>query len=305
MANYSIRDLERLTGIKAHTIRIWEKRYGLIEPERTSTNIRAYCDAELKKLLNISILNRNGFKISKIARLSQEEIAENITHLTQYSTDTESYLENLAIAMIDLDEARFEKILSRAIIQLGFEDTVIRILNPFFIRIGIMWQTGSINPSQEHFVSNLVRQKIMVAIDSQVARESNHSKIFLLFLPEGEMHELSLLFANYLIRRRGHHVIYLGQNVPMTDLVEINKIKPFDYLLTSFVTSMTDCDILNYLQGLHQNFPEKTIYFTGQQTINMKEQYPDSVKHIATPLALIDELSVFPTNLGDFSALGN
>jgi DNA-binding transcriptional MerR regulator len=291
MANYSIRDLERLTGIKAHTIRIWEKRYGLIDPERTSTNIRAYCDAELKKLLNISILNRNGFKISKIARLSLEEIAENITSLTQNSSDTESYLENLAIAMIDLDEAKFEKILSRAIIQLGFEDTVIKILNPFLIRIGIMWQTGSINPAQEHFVSNLIRQKMLVAIDSQIVSESHQSKTFMLFLPEGEMHEFSLLFANYLIRKRGHRVIYLGQNVPLADLISVEKIQPSHFMFISFITSITDCDIFNYLKNINDNFPDKTIYIIGEQAQNLKEQYPASVKYIPSPQALITELN--------------
>jgi MerR family transcriptional regulator, light-induced transcriptional regulator len=295
MANYSIRDLERLTGIKAHTIRIWEKRYGLIEPERTSTNIRAYCDAELKKLLNISILNRNGVKISKIARLSQEEIAENINSLVQNSTDTESYLENLAIAMIDLDENKFERILTRAIIQIGFEDTVIKILNPFFIRIGIMWQTGSINPAQEHFVSNLVRQKMMVAIDSQTSSDSLHSKSFVLFLPEGEMHELGLLFANYLIRKRGHRVIYLGQNVPLNDLIEIHKIRSIDYMYTSFVTSMTECDILHYLSGIAQSLPGETIYVTGEQALSLKEQYPSSVKYISSPQELINELNLLAT----------
>ena len=128
MRHYSIRDLERLTGIKAHTIRIWEKRYGLIEPERTNTNIRTYCDVELKKLLNISILNRNGFKISKIATLTPEEIISNITQLNSNSSDTESYIENLALAMIDYDEQKFERILSRAILQMGFEDTIIHII---------------------------------------------------------------------------------------------------------------------------------------------------------------------------------
>ncbi len=290
MAHYSIRDLERLTGIKAHTIRIWEKRYGLIEPERTSTNIRAYCDIDLKKLLNISILNKNGYKISKIANLSQQEIAVNITNLSQQSMDTESFLESLTIAMIDLDEPKFDKILTRSILQLGFEDTVIRILNPFFVRIGIMWQTGSINPAQEHFVSNLVRQKMLVATDNHLPGDSAHAKTFLLFLPEGEMHELGLLFANYLIRKRGHRAIYLGQNVPLNDLIEVEQIKPSDYILTSFITSMTDCDTLNYLHGLIKQFPEKPIYITGDHANTLKGKFPESVKFLAEPQKLIDEL---------------
>jgi DNA-binding transcriptional MerR regulator len=291
MAHYSIRDLERLTGIKAHTIRIWEKRYSLIEPERTSTNIRAYCDAELKKLLNISILNKNGYKISRIAQLSSEEIADSITRLTETISDTQSQVENLAIAMIDLDETKFEKILSRSIIQLGFEDTVIRVLNPFFVKLGLMWQTGSINPAQEHFVSSLVRQKMLVAIDSQITDGSPGSKTFTLFLPEGEMHELGLLFANYLIRKRGHKVVYLGQSLPMEDLVSIERIRPADYLFTSFITSMNNGEILKYVQDLSASFPEKKIYVTGYQLVTIIQKLPANIKHLNTPDELIRELN--------------
>lgn len=283
MANYSIRDLERLTGIKAHTIRIWEKRYGLIEPERTSTNIRAYCDAELKKLLNISILNKNGYKISKIANLSTEEIVRNINKLSESVSDTESLTENLAIAMIDLDEQKFEKILTRSIIQLGFEDTIVKVIMPFFVRIGIMWQTGSINPAQEHFVSNLVRQKMLVAIDSQITSESSSSRTFVLFLPEGELHELSLLFANYMLSKRGHRVIYLGQNVPLQDLAEIERIRPCDFVFTTFSTSISNGGISNYLNQLKKIYPGKTIFVTGDQALHNQESLPKGIKVLSNP----------------------
>ncbi len=248
MANYTIKDLEKLSGIKAHTIRMWEKRYGLIEPTRTSTNIRTYCDDELKKLLNISILNRNGFKISRIADLSMDEINSRINQLTKNSDDTETQIENLAISMIDLDENKFEKIISRAIIQLGFEDMVVKIVYPFLDRIGVMWQTGTINPAQEHFVSNLIRQKLIVAIDSQVYNQNNHSKSFMLFLPEGELHELGLLFFSYLIKKRGHRIIYLGQSVPIDDLISVYRIRPVDYLLTSFVSSINGNNGKSFIQ---------------------------------------------------------
>jgi DNA-binding transcriptional MerR regulator len=290
MAHYSIRDLERLTGIKAHTIRIWEKRYGLIEPERTSTNIREYCDVDLKRLLNISILNKNGFKISKIANLSTEQIAESINSLNHQTGDAGSFLENLTVAMIDLDEPKFERILTRSILQLGFEDTFVRILNPFFVQIGIMWQTGSISPVQEHFVSNLVRQKILVATDNHLPGDSLQAKTFLLFLPEGEMHELGLLFANYLIRKKGHRVIYLGQNIPINDLKEVENIKHADYILTSFITSFIDCDIVNYLKTLTGIFPNKTIYLTGDQVASIKNTLPGNIKYLNSPNELLQEL---------------
>jgi methanogenic corrinoid protein MtbC1 len=193
--------------------------------------------------------------------------------------------------MIDIDEAKFEKILSRSIIQMGFEDTVNRILRPFFVKIGLMWQTGSINPAQEHFVSNLVRQKMLVAIDSQITGDSPGSKNFTLFLPEGEMHELGLLFANYLLRKRGHNVVYLGQNVPLNDIIEIERIRPSDYLLTSFMTSITDCNLMGYLNTLQEKFPEKKIFVTGEQANSMAKDFPENVKFLNSPEALTTELN--------------
>lgn len=290
MAHYSIKDLERLSGIKAHTIRIWEKRYGLIEPERTQTNIRCYCDAELKKLLNISILNRNGYKISKIIGLTNTEIADCINKLTENPTDTESQIENLAVAMIDFDEAKFEKVLSRTIIQLGFEDSIIKVINPFLVRIGVMWQTGSINPSQEHFISNLIRQKILVAIDNQIPDDKQTPKTFLLFLPEGERHELSLLFANYIIRKRGHKVIYLGQNVPLTDIKEIIQNKHIDYLFTSIISTTSGINISQFLTELHSIINKLPLFLSGKQMIVYKDKLTPNQKIIDSPEALIFEL---------------
>jgi DNA-binding transcriptional MerR regulator len=291
MANYTIKDLEKLSGIKAHTIRMWEKRYGLIAPTRTSTNIRTYCDNELKKLLNISILNRNGFKISRIADLSMDEINTRINQLTKNSDDTETQIENLAISMIDLDENKFEKIISRAIIQLGFEDMVVKIVYPFLDRIGIMWQTGTINPAQEHFVSNLIRQKLIVAIDSQVYNGGAHSKSFMLFLPEGELHELGLLFFSYLIKKRGHRIIYLGQSVPIDDLISVYRIRSVDYLLTSFVSSIKGNNGKSFIQKLSDEITKPMIYISGNQTKFIQDNLPKNFKVISSPRAFIDELN--------------
>ncbi len=292
MANYTIKDLEKLSGIKAHTIRMWEKRYGLIEPRRTSTNIRTYCDPELKQLLNISILNRNGFKISKIASLSNEEISSQINRLSKQTDDTETQIENMAIAMIDLDENKFEKILTRAVIQLGFEDTIINIIYPFLERIGIMWQTGTINPAQEHFVSNLLRQKLIVAIDSQNISEKTGCKNFLLALPEGELHELGLLFSCYLIKKRGHHVIYLGASVPVPDIVETCRIRPVDILVTSVISSFSGNDINEYIIHLTGSLKkDKLIFISGQQTSGINMQVPDNIRIIASPKNFIEELN--------------
>lgn len=265
MGNYSIKDLERLSGIKAHTIRIWEKRYDLIRPKRTSTNIRTYCDSDLKNILNISILNRNGLKISKIAQLTGSEIATLVNKLTEDSHDADSQLENLYISMIDLDESLFDKIISRAIIQMGFERMVLHLLYPFFKRIGIMWQTGTITPAQEHYISNLVRQKLIVAIDSIVTQDNPNAKTFLLYLPENELHELGLLFMHYLLKKRGQQTIYLGALLPLDSLVAVEKLKPADYIITSIVGSMDDKEIEEYLLNLSKSLPDKQILITGQQ----------------------------------------
>lgn len=289
MGQYTIKDLEKLSGIKAHTIRIWEKRYGLIAPKRTNTNIRTYCDDELKKLLNISILNRNGYKISKIAQFTNNEIYEQINHLLQNNMDTETHLENLAIAMIDLDEAKFERILSRLILQLGFEDVVISILYPFFIRIGVMWQTGSIIPSQEHFITNLVKQKIIVAIDGILPSEKADADTYLVFLPEGELHELGLLFFSYLIKKRGHKLIYLGQTIPISDVIEAAKIGQADNIVTAFISGIDKKAMLAYIQKLTTGFPDKKVFLSGAQIEQLNGvSIPADITLIHSPKDFVD-----------------
>jgi DNA-binding transcriptional MerR regulator len=291
MATYSIKDLERLSGIKAHTIRIWEKRYGLISPRRSATNIRHYCDSELKKLLNISLLNRNGVKISTLARLSTEEINEKIKQLTYSHRDSETIIEHLTLSMIELDEPRLEKILANAIMQLGFEESIIKVFYPFLIKIGVMWQTGIINPAQEHYISYLIRRKLLVAIDGLLTSNNPDSKKFVLFLPEGEYHELGLLFFYYLIKRRGHQVIYLGQSVPLNDLFETGKLKPLDYLVTAFVSYRERKGIVEYSKMLSEHFSEQTIYLSGSQTDNISDSLPENVKIISSPVQFRDELN--------------
>lgn len=263
MAHYSIRDIEKLSGIKAHTIRIWEKRYKLVEPKRTDTNIRYYDDEDLKKLLNVALLNRNGHRISQIACLDNEQLTKKIQNLSGNQRDHESRIDDLIISMIELDERKFEKVLATAIMQSGFEDTMIFTLYPFFEKIGILWQTGAINPAQEHFISNLVRQKLIVAIDGMVDRSDINSKHFLLFLPEDELHELGLLFKYYLLKKRGHRITYLGQSVPLLDLVKVGKLINPDVLVTSFYTSISAQQVNTYLTELSTRFPNQGIIFTN------------------------------------------
>lgn len=290
MIKYSIKDLEQLSGIKAHTIRIWEKRYHLFEPERTPTNIRYYSDEDLKKLLNISILNRNGYKISSIVSMDNNEISDRIVEISDAFTDFTNQIEQLTLAMIDFDEIRFERILSSSIIKIGFDETVVKILYPFFERIGVLWQIGTIYPAQEHFVSNLIRQKLIIAIDGQVGNKIENPLTFLLFLPPNEWHELSLLFFNYLIRKSGHNVIYLGQSLPLEDLTEIKNKQTINCVLTSFTTSASLKKYAEIVNQISSEFADKKVYVSGFQSSEHKIKLPVNVEVVTDYADLLNSL---------------
>ncbi|KPL13651.1 MAG: MerR family transcriptional regulator [Bacteroides sp. SM23_62] len=287
MAEYSIKDLERLSGIKAHTIRIWEKRYGLLKPSRTDTNIRHYSDADLKHILNVSILNRHGIKISHIASMDESEMTDKIVIISRDVSDYESLIENLVISMVDLNQEKFEKLLSRSIMQIGFEDSILKIVYPFLEKIGILWQTGTINPAQEHFITHLVRQKIIVGIDSVIPASHPSPKHFLLFLPEGELHELGLLFYSYILQKRGHKVTYLGQWVPLADMASASTVLNVDFLLTSIAASHSGTDLMDYLVKLSATFHNKTIYISGYQVSQISGTLPGNIIRFRTAVDLL------------------
>ena len=275
MSNYSIKDLEQLSGIKAHTLRIWEQRYNLLQPKRTDTNIRFYDDDDLKLILNVALLNDNGVKISKIASMSSNELREEVMKLTERSLTHDDQIHALTICMIEMDEERFDKILSTNILKLGFEQTMLNVIYPFMSKIGVLWQTGAINPAQEHFISNLVRQKLIVAIDGQIPQRGG--KKFLLFLPEGELHEISILFASYLIKSKGHKVIYLGQSTPNDDLLAVYKLHQPEYLLTVITTSPSSEYVQEYIHALSERFGQAQILVTGYQVLGQDLTFPTNV----------------------------
>ncbi len=277
MSTYSIKDIEKFTGIKAHTIRIWEKRYGVIDPERTDTNIRYYSDSDLKKLLNISILNRNGFKISDIVWMGEDELSEKVLQVTQRIYDADTQMEGLVVAMIELDELKFDKLLSSSIIKFGFEQAVLQVIYPFFERVGLLWQVGSITPAQEHFMSNLIRQKLLVAIDGLATGIANDSKTFLLFLPEGEWHEIGLLFSCYILRKRGYKVVYLGQSVPYDNLKEVVSLRNCNVLLTQFISAIADEQLVEYINRLSIDFADLSIFMGGYQFLDRSIETPTNV----------------------------
>ena len=264
MAVYSIKELENLSGIKAHTIRIWEKRYGLIEPHRTNTNIRYYTDDELKKILNVAVLNRHGIKISNIARLNDLELKEEIIRVSSSASSPNTLVDSLVISLIDMDEYKFEAIIDKSISKNGLKTTLTEVLYPLLDKVGILWQSGDVYPAQEHFAANLIRQKIIAATDRLSNTFNPRGKKFLLLLPEGEWHEIALLFAQYLIKEANHEVLYLGQSVPYRDVLATGASKQFDCLLFTSTTPQSEFNLLVYLKDLGGAFPDKKIlYFSN------------------------------------------
>jgi MerR family transcriptional regulator, light-induced transcriptional regulator len=280
MSNYSIRDLEQLSGIKAHTLRIWEQRYDILKPERTDTNIRTYDDKDLKLVLNIALLKDHGYKISEISKMEADEMSKEVMSISDKQMNYPDQIHALTISMLDLDEERFEKIVSTNTLQFGFENMMVNIIYPFLSRIGTLWITGSIGPAQEHFISNLIRQKLIVAIDGQLPSLRPGAKKYLMYLPEGEMHEISLLFGNYIVRSRQNKVIYLGQSLPFNELSFACQMHKPDYIF-SVITSVPGQDeIQRYVYRLAKEFPDSKILLTGYQVVGQDIDCPDNVEVI-------------------------
>jgi len=277
MSIYSIKDLEQLSGIKAHTLRIWEQRYEILKPERTDTNIRTYDNKDLKLVLNIALLKAHGHKISEISKMASDDMSKEVLLISEKQLSYPEQINALTISMLDLDEERFEKIISTNTLQFGFENMMINIIFPFLSRIGTLWVTGSVNPAQEHFISNLIRQKLIVAIDGQLPSLRVGAKKYLLFLPEGEMHEISLLFANYIIRSRHNKVIYLGQSLPFSELIFAHKVHKPDYILTIITSVPAQYEVQKYVYQLAKEFPDSKILLSGQQVIAQDIICPDNV----------------------------
>ncbi|HMT30759.1 MAG TPA: MerR family transcriptional regulator [Bacteroidia bacterium] len=281
MNHFTIKDIEHLTGIKSHTLRIWEQRYGIPHPKRTATNIRYYDDEDLKLLLNVSLLNRQGHKISRLTSLSKEELEKLVLSYSSNVNDTSIQIDTMMQAMFNLDEGAFDRILSSHLMKFGLERTMLDLFFPFLKRIGVLWQTGQVNPAFEHFMSNLIRQKIIVAIDSQSSVLKTESKKFILFLPESEIHELGLLFANYAIRARGHKTIYLGQNLPYTDLDAIVDQYNCDFIMSVLTSTPTKNSPQVFVNNLSSRFKNRTILLTGIQiTSNQAITAPSNVRFL-------------------------
>ncbi|MBK8347468.1 MAG: MerR family transcriptional regulator [Saprospiraceae bacterium] len=278
MIAYSIKDLESLSGVKAHTLRIWEKRYGIIQPNRTETNIRYYKDEDLQKILNISLLNRLGFKISKIATMQADQIRQKVAEINEVGSIFEDQLDAMMLSMFELDETKFNLLLDHQISSKGFEETMNTVVYPLLDKLSTMWLAGSVKAVHENFVNNIIRRKTIVETDKLCKSECGYHKKCLIYLPENESHELSLLFLQYILVKNKAKVVNLGVGVPLIDVLEGKNIFKPDYIFTIFNDSFSETPLQPYVNDLSENAPDVEILFSGYQIANQQIDLPANTR---------------------------
>ncbi|MDD7885016.1 MerR family transcriptional regulator [Flavivirga sp. 57AJ16] len=293
--NFSIKDLENLTGIKAHTIRIWEKRYNLLSPNRTDTNIRNYSLASFQKLLNISYLNNNGLKISKIANLKEDEIPIKVKEIASRAKIEDHAINALKMAMINFDQALFYSTYNHLLKNKSFSEVFYTVFLPLLNDIGLLWQTNTITPAHEHFLSIHIKQKILLNIERlQILEPKPASKTFVLFLPDNEIHDIGLLFINYQLRSKGYHTIFLGGSVPMENLTDLLGFFEDITFISYFTVSPQAQDIPGYINRFNElllNKENTKLLLLGKKLSNISiEGLPKKVKIYNTIQDLIKGL---------------
>ena len=255
--NYSLAQIETLTGVSGHKLRIWERRYRFLKPERSSTNIRYYTDDQLKMLLNISVMIRNGYRLAKIDKMSHEDIIDIVTELlSDENLSNEDEHTRLVQSMMEFDESLFHKIFNTHVLRKGLLSTITELIYPFMSQIGVMWGTSKVVPAQEHFISNIVRQKIIAAIES-IPQPKTDAKRVVMFLREGEHHEIGLLLAQFIARDMGWKVYYLGQNVPEENITSVIKTTSPDVLVSMLITPISPKEkdsLSEFFKKHHQKF---------------------------------------------------
>lgn len=273
---FTIKDLENLSGIKAHTIRIWEQRYNFLRPCRTETNIRYYCNEELKTLLNISLLNKYGYKISQIDKMSEQELNTRLLSLSDKEACLERIVNELIANMIELDIDSFMQVLDKYIRTHGIDRSIAQIIFPFLHRIGILWVTNHIQPAQEHLVSNIIRQKLIIGIEGAIPGV-NTGRTVLLFLPEGEYHELGLLYVHYLLKGHGAKVLYLGADTPLKDIEFVCRFKNPDYLYTHLTGIAGSFSLEKFLSQTSLCIPGIPLVISGELARTQMRKIPPGV----------------------------
>ncbi|HEU0109823.1 MAG TPA: MerR family transcriptional regulator [Flavisolibacter sp.] len=262
MQNFTIRDIENLTGIKAHTLRIWEQRYNLFTPKRKESLHRIYDNEDLKQLLHISFLYNSGWKVSRIATLTQPEITDLVRQASVGNDNYKVFITQLIEAAIDFDEYAFVKVFDEIIARTGFETCIVEVCYPFLIKVGHLWSTNNVIPAQEHFSSYIIQNRIILETD-KVSTQNKKPEI-VLFCPQGEFHELPLLFINYLLRKNNWSTIYLGKNVKLDELDPIIQLPGINNIYLHVLTNFTGFEIDDYLETVCRKYPDKRIIASGE-----------------------------------------
>lgn len=296
MIKYSIKYLENISGIKAHTIRIWEKRYKLLSPKRTKNNVRYYDDNDLRKILNVVTLLDAGYKISELGKLSDKLIAEEVTNTfsnedhpnTQYKKATN----DIIIASVSFDKTAFEKVFNTCILKYGFPSTLENVLYPALKRTGILWQADEINPIHEHFFSNLLKQKLFIAIDG-ITEPIQPIGRCILFLPENEEHEIGLLYMNYLMLNAGIQTYYIGQRTPLDSLADAEDAIKATHLALFITTVIPTVQANKYLKDVQRLFPQQQVIISGNPEYIKKLKLPEGIIFLETPQAAREYLTQF------------
>lgn len=269
---FTIRDIENLTGIKAHTLRIWEQRYQLMVPERETGRHRTYSNEDLKQLLKIATLYHNGYKISKIAALTKDQVNKLALDTLVIRDPYQLYVSQLVEAAVDFDELRFDQVINTCVLHYGFEKTVFRILFPFLNKIGMLWMTGNVVPAMEHFGSSLIRKKIMVALNG-LGQPGPGPMLVVLFTPEYERHELPLLMMQYILKKNNTRCVLFGQHVSMSMLEEYCKVNPVTHLYAHIITYLQRYDLDGYAAELSSKFIDKQIILSGDIVQHLQRKF--------------------------------
>lgn len=282
MSVYSIKQLELVSGIKAHTIRMWEKRYGLFSPNRTDTNIRRYTDTDVQLILNISLLTRNGFRISKVANRSLDEISGLILQqVNQNSSYEKSNLEPLIQSMLAFDQKSFKSYLGKSIKEQGLEKSFEDLISPMLHRIGVLWQTGMLNSIHEHFISNIIKHAIIY--NTEILNEpDDNAPLIMYFLPDGEFHEIGLLFWTYIGKKMGFRTLYLGQTTPLEDIAKTGKTLKPSALFTSISTTISNSDYIDSLKKLQKDIPKTPLFVAGYRANQDRNNLPKSFNVVSS-----------------------
>lgn len=283
-SKFSIKDLENLSGVKAHTIRIWEKRYNLLDPNRTNTNIRTYNLEDLQKILNVSYLNTLGYKISAIANLANDEIEKEVGKNAQKENSNTQAIQELKVAMVNFDQHLFRQIYDKNIKALGFDGFFKEVITPFLYELGMLWHSKTITIAHEHFISYLIRQKLLIELESvQYQAKSALDKTYILFLPDNEMHDLGLLYLNYELLSRGYNTIYLGPSVTLDSLTFFKKLVANPVYITCITVHPTEKQLPSFLRKFNKKVADEAqfpLHILGTLTQKIKKEDLQSNQYI-------------------------